>query len=56
MMGDHHQADRSKLPPKVADALAAMQPGQVSDIIEFDTNQFTILRLKEHVSAGERKL
>lgn len=54
MMGDHHQADRSKLPPKVADALAAMQPGQVSDIIEFDTNQFTILRLKEHVSAGER--
>jgi peptidyl-prolyl cis-trans isomerase SurA len=54
MMGDHHQADRSKLPPKVADALAAMQPGQVSDIIEFDTNQFTILRLKEHVTAGER--
>ena len=54
MMGDHHQSDRSKLPPKVADALAAMQPGQVSDIIEFDTNQFTILRLKEHVTAGTR--
>ena len=54
MMGDHHQADRSKLPPKVSAALAAMQPGQVSDILEFDTNQFTILRLKEHVNAGER--
>jgi len=54
MMGDHKAADRSKLPPKVVDALAAMQPGQVSDIIEFDTNQFTILRLKEYVSAGER--
>jgi len=54
MMGDHQQADRSKLPPKVTDALQAMQPGQVSDIIEFDTNQFTILRLKEHINRGER--
>jgi hypothetical protein len=54
MMGDHHQADRSKLPPKVVDALAVMQPGQVSDIVEFDTDQFTILRLKEHISPGER--
>jgi hypothetical protein len=54
MMGDHRAADRSKLPPKVADALGAMQPGQVSEIIEFDTNQFTILRLKEHIAAGER--
>lgn len=54
MMGNHQQADRSKLPPKVTDALAAMQPGQVSDIIEFDTNQFTILRLKEHINPGER--
>jgi len=54
MMGDHQQADRSKLPPKVVEALAAMQPGQVSDIIEFDTNQFTILRLKEHDPAGKR--
>jgi parvulin-like peptidyl-prolyl isomerase len=54
MMGDHQQADRSKLPPKVADALAALQPGQVSGIIEFDSNQFTILRLKEHINAGER--
>jgi hypothetical protein len=54
MMGDHKAADRSKLPPKVVDALAAMQPGQVSDIIEFDTNQLTILRLKEHVTAGTR--
>jgi len=54
MMGDHHQAELSKLPTKVADALAAMQPGQVSDIIEFDTNRFTILRLQEHITGGER--
>jgi len=55
MMGEHDAADRSKLPPAVANALAAMQPGQVSGIIEFDTNQYAILRLKEHISAGMRR-
>src|SRR5215469_15163958 len=28
--------------------------GQVSEVIEFDTSQFTILRLKEHINRGER--
>jgi peptidyl-prolyl cis-trans isomerase C len=55
MMGDHKAADRSKLPPKVVTALQAMQPGQVSDIIEFDTNAYTILRLNAHIAAGEQK-
>jgi len=55
MMGDHQIADRTKLPPAVVSALAAMQPGGVSGIVEFDTNQFAILRLKEHISAGQRK-
>jgi parvulin-like peptidyl-prolyl isomerase len=54
MMGEHKDADRGKLPPLVVKALAAMQPGQVSDIIEFDTNAFTILRLTEHIPAGKR--
>jgi hypothetical protein len=55
MMGDHKAADRSKLPPPVAKALLGMQPGQVSDIIEFDANAYTILRLNEHIPAGMQK-
>jgi peptidyl-prolyl cis-trans isomerase SurA len=54
MMGEHQAADRSKLPPAIVNALASMQPGQVSELIEFDANQYTILRLKEHISAGKR--
>lgn len=52
MMGDHKAADRSKLPVPVVNALAAMKPGDVSGIIEFDTNAFTILRLNSHIPAG----
>jgi len=52
MMGDHPPADRSKLPPPVVKALLAMQPGQVSGLIEFDAGAYTILRLKAHLPAG----
>jgi peptidyl-prolyl cis-trans isomerase SurA len=55
MMGDHKPADRSKLPPPVVKALLAMQPGQVSDIIEFDASDYTILRLNVHIPAGMQK-
>ena len=55
MMGDHKAADRSKLPPAVVNALAAMQPNQVSDLIEFNKNAYTILRLNAHISAGTMK-
>lgn len=55
MMGDHKAADRSKLPPTVVTALAAMQPGQVSGLIEFDTHDYTILRLNAHNAAGLQK-
>jgi parvulin-like peptidyl-prolyl isomerase len=51
MTGEHKAADRSKLPPAVVTALLALQPGQVSDIIEFDNN-YTILRLIQHISTG----
>jgi hypothetical protein len=55
MMGDHKAADRSRLPPAVVTALLAMQPGQVSDIIQFDANAYTILRLNAHLPAGMQK-
>jgi peptidyl-prolyl cis-trans isomerase SurA len=55
MMGDHKVADRSKLPPAVVTALAAMQPNQVSDIVEFDKGAYTILRLNAHVLPGTMK-
>jgi parvulin-like peptidyl-prolyl isomerase len=54
MMGDHKSADRSKLPPLVVKALLGMQPGQVSDLIEFDANDYTILRLTAHIPAGRQ--
>jgi hypothetical protein len=55
MMGDHKAAERAKLPPAVVTALEAMQPGQVSGIIEFDINAYTILRLNAHHPAGVQK-
>ena len=55
MMGDHKMADLTKLPPAVVKALAAMHPGQVSDLIEFDANDYTILRLNSHNPAGLQK-
>jgi peptidyl-prolyl cis-trans isomerase SurA len=55
MMGDHKAADRSKLPPPVVKALVGMQPGQVSGLIEFDANDYTILRLNAHLPAGMQK-
>ena len=55
MMGDHKAADRSKLPPLVVTALAAMQPGQVSNLVEFAASDFTILRLNQHFPAGLQK-
>lgn len=52
MMGDHRATDLSKLPPAIVKAVQAMKPGEVSNVIEFDTNAFTILRLNAHIPAG----
>jgi peptidyl-prolyl cis-trans isomerase SurA len=52
MMGDHKAADRSKLPPQIVKALLAMQPGQVSSLIEFDASDYALLRLTAHQAAG----
>jgi parvulin-like peptidyl-prolyl isomerase len=54
MMGDHKAVDREKLGPIVVDALAAMQPGQVSELIQIE-KAYTILRLNQHVPTGKRK-
>jgi len=55
MMGDHKAADRANLPPPVLQAVLAMQPGQVSGLIELDNHAYTIVRLNAHVSPGPRK-
>lgn len=52
MMGDHKFVDRAKLAPNVVQALVAMQPGQVSDIVQIE-QAYTIVRLNQHVLAGK---
>jgi parvulin-like peptidyl-prolyl isomerase len=52
MMGDHKFVDRAKIAPNVVQALLAMQPGQVSDIIQIE-QAYTIVRLNKHVLAGK---
>jgi parvulin-like peptidyl-prolyl isomerase len=52
VMGDHKFVDRAKLAPNVVQALLAMRPGQVSDIIQIE-QAYTIVRLNKHVLAGK---
>jgi parvulin-like peptidyl-prolyl isomerase len=54
MMGDHKAVERAKLPPSAVQALLALKPGQVSDLIQVD-NAYTIVRLNKHIMAGELK-
>jgi len=54
MMGDHKAVDRAKLAPQVVQALLAMKPGDVSDIIQVE-QAFTIVRLNQHIMAGKMK-
>jgi parvulin-like peptidyl-prolyl isomerase len=51
MLGEHKFVDRSKLPPEVVNAALAMQPGQVSGLIQVE-NALTIVRLISHNPAG----
>lgn len=53
-MGDHKAMDRSQLPPPVLRAALAMQPGQVSDLIQVE-QAYTIIRLNAHEAAGKKK-
>ena len=52
-MGDHHAVAKDKLPPQVVKALAAMKPGQVSDIIQIE-QAYTIIRFNAHTPAGKQ--
>jgi parvulin-like peptidyl-prolyl isomerase len=54
MMGDHKAVDRTKLPPAVLQAVLAMQPGQVSDLIQID-QAYTVVRFNSRVPAGMQK-
>jgi peptidyl-prolyl cis-trans isomerase SurA len=54
MMGDHHKVDRAKLPPDMVKSLLAMQPGQITDLIQIE-NAYTIVRLNKHIPAGQVK-
>ena len=54
MMGKHDFVDREKLPPEVVKAALAMQPGQVSDLIQVE-QALTIVRLIAHNPAGLQK-
>lgn len=55
MMGDHKAVDRDKLPPAVLQAVLAMQPGQMSGLIELENHAYTIVRLNAHIPPGKQK-
>lgn len=52
-MGDHKTVDRDKLPPEIVKAAQAMQPGQVSDLLQLG-NFYTCFRLNAHTLPGMR--
>ncbi len=54
MMGDHKPMGQAQMAPSVVQALQAMQPGQVTNVIQVE-NAFTIVRLNKHVPAGKLK-
>ena len=53
MMGDHKAVDRAKLAPEVVQALLAIKPGEITDILQLD-QAYTIVRLNQHIPAGKR--
>jgi peptidyl-prolyl cis-trans isomerase SurA len=54
-MGDHKVVARDKLPPQVVKALLAIQPGQVTGLIQIES-AYTIIRLNAHTSARRKSL
>jgi parvulin-like peptidyl-prolyl isomerase len=51
-MGDHKAVEIEKLPPQIVKAAQAMQPGQVSDLLQLG-NFYTFFRLNAHTPAGK---
>jgi peptidyl-prolyl cis-trans isomerase SurA len=54
-MGDHKVIGRDKLPPQIVKAFSAMQPGQVSGLIQIES-AYTIARLNAHTTAKKKSL
>ena len=54
MMGQHKPMPADQLAPQVLKALSAMQPNDVSDLIQID-QAYTIVRLQAHTPAGQTK-
>jgi hypothetical protein len=54
MMGDHHKVERSKLAPQVVQALLALKPDEITDLIQMD-QAYTIIRLNQHILPGKMK-
>ncbi len=54
-MGDHKVVGRDKLPPQVLKALATMQAGQITGLIQIE-NAYTIIRLNAHTAARKQPL
>ena len=54
-MGGHKVIGRDKLPPQVVKALQALQPGQVTGLIEIES-AYTIIRLNAHNTAKKQSL
>jgi parvulin-like peptidyl-prolyl isomerase len=54
-MGDHKVVAREKLPPDVIKAFLAMQPGQITGLIQIES-AYTILRLNAHNTARKQSL
>ncbi|MGB7438254.1 MAG: peptidylprolyl isomerase [Candidatus Acidiferrum sp.] len=52
-MGDHKVVPKDKLPPQVVNALSAIKPGQVTDVIQVE-QAYTILRLNAYIPAGKQ--
>jgi parvulin-like peptidyl-prolyl isomerase len=52
-MGDHRVVGREKLPPQIVKAFLAMQPGQVSGLIQIES-AYTIVRLNGHNQARKQ--
>jgi PPIC-type PPIASE domain len=51
-MGDHKAIERDKLPTEIVTAAEAMQPGQVSQLMQLG-NFYTCFRLNAHTTAGK---
>jgi parvulin-like peptidyl-prolyl isomerase len=54
-MGDHKLMASDKLPPQVVKALQAMQPGQISGLIQIES-AYTIIRLNTHTPGRKQRL